>query len=215
MSRLRIHNFSISLDGYGAGVRQDEQSPLGTRGLELHQWIHATQKFREMYGGEGGSTGVDNDFMRRGFAGIGVWILGRNMFGPDRGPWANDAWRGWWGENPPYHTKVFVITHHSRPPVPMDGGTEFRFVDDIDRALREATEAAGGQDIRLGGGVSVIRQYLQRALVDEMHLAVTPVLLGSGEHLLSGLDLPALGYEVTEHVAGEKATHMVVSKRRG
>jgi dihydrofolate reductase len=168
-----------------------------------------------MYGGEGGSTGVDNDFMQRGFAGIGAWILGRNMFGPDRGPWANDAWRGWWGENPPYHTKVFVITHHSRPPVPMDGGTEFRFVDDIDRALREATEAAGGEDIRLGGGVSVIRQYLQRALVDEMHLAVTPVLLGSGEHLLSGLDLPALGYEVTEHVAGEKATHMVVSKRRG
>jgi dihydrofolate reductase len=215
MSRLRIHNFSISLDGYGAGPRQDEENPLGARGLELHQWMHATRKFREMYGGEGGSTGVDNDFMKRGFAGIGAWILGRNMFGPDRGPWANDAWRGWWGENPPYHTKVFVLTHHSRPPVPMDGGTEFRFVDDIERALREATEAAGGKDIRLGGGVSVIRQYLQRALVDEMHLAVTPVLLGSGEHLLSGLDLPASGYELTEHIQGEMATHMVVSKRRG
>jgi dihydrofolate reductase len=214
MGRLRIHNFSISLDGYGAGPKQDEENPLGAGGLELHQWMHATRKFREMYGGEGGSAGVDNDFMKRGFAAIGAWILGRNMFGPDRGPWANDAWRGWWGENPPYHTKVFVITHHSRPPEPMDGGTEFRFVDDIDRALREATEAAGGEDIRLGGGVSVIRQYLQRALVDEMHLAVTPVLLGSGEHLLSGLDLPALGYELTEHIKGEKATHMVVSKGR-
>jgi dihydrofolate reductase len=215
MSKLRIHNFSISLEGYGAGPRQDRKDPLGVRGLELHQWMHATRTFGEMYGGEGRSTGVDNDFLQRGFAGIGAWILGRNMFGTDRGPWTSDAWRGWWGENPPYHTKVFVITHYSRPPVLMDGGTEFRFVDDIERALREAAEAAGGKDVRLGGGVSVIRQYLQRALVDEMHLAITPVLLGLGEHLLSGLDLPALGYELAGHIHGEQATHLVVSKRRG
>ena len=214
MPRLRVHSFSISLDGYGAGPRQDLENPLGASGLALHEWILGTRTFRQIAGEDGGTTGVDDDFMKRGFARIGAWILGRNMFGPIRGAWIDDTWKGWWGDSPPYHTPVFVLTHHARAPVRMDGGTEFFFVDDIRRALNQAAEASGDQDIRLGGGVSAIRQYLQAGLVDEMHLALTPVLLGSGEHLLSGLNLPALGYECVEHVAGVGATHVVVARRQ-
>ena len=214
MSRLRIHGFSISLDGYGAGPSQDVENPLGVGGLALHDWILSTRTFRQLIGEHGGTTGTDDDFVRRGFEGIGAWILGRNMFGPIRGPWGNDAWKGWWGDNPPYHTQVFVLTHHARPPIMMEGGTEFRFVNDIHDAFKQAADAAGGQDIRLGGGVSTIRQYLEAGLVDEMHLAIAPVLLGSGEHLLSGVDLPALGYERTEHVPTPGATHVVVARRR-
>jgi dihydrofolate reductase len=213
MSRLRIHCFSISLDGYGAGPNQGIENPLGVGGLALHEWMVATRTFREMCGEDGGTTGIDDEFTKRGLKGTGAWILGRNMFGPLRGPWRDDAWRGWWGDNPPYHTPVFVLTHHGRPPVTMEGGTEFRFVNDIHSALRQAVDAAGGKDVRLGGGVSTIRQYLQAGLVDEMHIAIAPVLLGSGEHLLYDLDLPALGYQRTEHVPGTGATHIVVARR--
>src|SRR5262245_26449 len=173
MARLRIHSFSISLDGYGAGPRQDLENPLGAGGLALHEWIYPTRTFRRSVGQDGGATGIDDDFMQRGLTGIGAWILGRNMFGPVRGPWADDTWKGWWGNNPPYHTKVFVLTHHSRSPLSMEGGTEFRFVNDIHSALQQALDAAGGQDVRLGGGVSTIRQFLRAGLIDEMHVAIT------------------------------------------
>lgn len=212
MARLRVHGFSISLDGYGAGPRQDRQHPLGIGGEQLHEWLVATRTFRQMQGGDGGSTGIDDDFAAHGVEGIGAWIMGRNMFGPIRGPWPNESWRGWWGEEPPYHTPVFVLTHHPRAPLVMKGGTVFHFVTGgVHAALEQA--AAGGQDVRLGGGVSTIRQYLQAGLVDEMHLAIAPVLLGAGEHLMAGLDLPALGYACTRHVASEKATHLVVTRR--
>jgi dihydrofolate reductase len=213
MSKLRIHAFSISLDGYGAGPRQTREIPLGVGGEALHEWIFPTRTFRGLSGKTDGTTGVDDDFVRRGFEDIGAWILGRNMFGPVRGPWPDDSWKGWWGRNPPYHVPVFVLTHHAREPVTMEGGTVFHFVDDTRVALERATDAANGKDIRLGGGVSTIRQYLQAGLVDEMHLAITPVLLGSGEHLLSGLDLPALGYECAEYVPSGGVTHAVVTKR--
>src|SRR5262245_53738896 len=213
-ARLRIHCFSISLDGYGAGPRQDVENPLGVGGVALHEWIFPTRAFRRMEGGAGGTTGVDDDFFERGLVNIGAWILGRNMFGPVRGRWPDDEWKGWWGETPPYHAPVFVLTHHVKAPITMQGGTEFRFVSDIRRALQEATEAAGGRDIRLGGGVSTIRQYLRAGFVDEMHFAITPALLGAGEHLLSGVDLPALGYECAEFVPGARATHVVVTRRR-
>jgi dihydrofolate reductase len=211
---MRVHCFSISLDGYGAGPRQDRDNPLGVGGEALHEWILPTRTFRQMTGEAGGTTGIDDDFAKRGFAGIGAWILGRNMFGPIRGPWPDDAWKGWWGDDPPYHAPVFVLSHHPRQPIVMKGGTEFRFVNETHRAFQEAVEAARGADIRLGGGVSTIRQYLQAGLVDEMHLAIAPVLLGSGEHLLSGLDLPALGYERTEHVPSAAATHVVLTRGR-
>jgi dihydrofolate reductase len=213
MSRLRIHCFSISLDGYGAGPRQDIENPLGVGGLALHEWMLPTRTFRRMEGEDGGTDGIDDDFVKRGLVGIGAWILGRNMFGPVRGPWPDDTWKGWWGSNPPYHTPVFVLTHHARPPVEMAGATEFRFVNDIHSALKHAVDAAGDQDVRLGGGVSTIRQYLQARLVDEMHVAITPVLLGSGEHLLSGLDLPTLGYELVDHVPSAGTTHIVIARR--
>jgi dihydrofolate reductase len=213
MPRLRVHAFSISLDGYGAGPNQDRENPLGVGGLALHQWIFPTRTFRKMGGEEGGTTGIDDDFVRRGVDNIGAWILGRNMFGPVRGPWPDESWKGWWGDNPPYHTQVFVLTRHARKPVVMEGGTEFRFVGDLHRALQLAFDVAGKQDVRLGGGVSTIREYLKAGLVDEMHLAIAPVLLGSGEHLLTGIDLPGLGYELTEHVPGAGATHVVVARR--
>jgi dihydrofolate reductase len=213
MSRLRVHAFTVSIDGYGAGPRQDVDHPLGVGGLALHQWVFPTRTFRQIHGEEGGLTGPDDGFAARGFEGIGAWIMGRNMFGPIRGPWPDETWRGWWGENPPYHTPVFVLTHHARPPLRMDGGTEFRFITGgIHDALREARAAAGGKDIRLGGGVSTLRQYLAARLVDEMHIALAPVLLGSGEHLFAGLDLPALGYRCTEHVPTAAATHVVLSR---
>jgi dihydrofolate reductase len=214
MPRLRVHTFAISLDGYGAGPRQDRDNPLGVGGLALHEWMLPTRSFRQMHGEEGGATGVDDDFAARGGAGIGAWIMGRNMFGPVRGRWPDDRWRGWWGDDPPYHTPVFVLTKHARPPLTMKGGTVFHFVTDgIHAALERAIAAAGELDIRLGGGVSTIRQYLRARLIDEMHLAIAPVLLGSGEHLLAGIDLPALGYACTEHVSTASATHVVLTKR--
>src|SRR5262245_51594710 len=212
MARLRVHGFSISLDGYGAGPSQNIDNPLGVGGMALHEWIFPTRTFRQMEGQSGGTTDIDDEFMKRGVMGIGAWILGRNMFAPLRGPWADETWKGWWGSNPPYHTPVFVLTYHPRPPITMEGGTEFRFVDDIHTALRQAVDAAGGQDVRLGGGVSTIRQYLRARLVDQMHIAIVPVLLGSGEHLLCGLDLPALGYGCIEHVSSVGATHIVVAR---
>jgi dihydrofolate reductase len=215
VSRLRVHNFSISLDGYGAGPRQDLHNPLGVGGLALHDWIFGTRTFRHMIGEQGGATGVDDDFAALGFEGIGASIIGRNMFGPIRGAWPDDSWKGWWGDNPPYHTPVFVLTNHARPALSMAGGTEFRFVTGgIHIALEQAVDAAGGKDIRLGGGVSTVRQYLQAGLIDELHLVIAPVLLGSGEHLLAGIDATALGYECTKHVPTAGATHVVLTKRR-
>jgi dihydrofolate reductase len=215
MSKLRVHAFSISLDGYGAGPNQDLDHPLGVGGFGLHNWLQGTRTFQQRFGGDGGTVGADDELAARGFDNIGAWILGRNMFGPIRGPWPDDAWKGWWGQTPPYHTPVFILTHHARPSITMDGGTTFHFVTDgIHAALRRATEAANGKDIRLGGGVATIRQYLAARLIDEMHLAISPVLLGSGEHLLAGIDAPKLGYECTEHVPGEAATHVILTRRR-
>jgi dihydrofolate reductase len=214
MPKLRVHNFAISLDGYGAGPRQERANPLGVGGEALHDWFVPTRSFRRIHGKEGGVTGVDDDFAARGVTGMGAWIMGRNMFGPVRGPWPDDSWRGWWGHNPPYHAPVFVLTNHARASLTMDGGTVFHFVTGgIHEALRRAVAAAGELDIQLGGGVSTIRQYLQARLIDELHLAIAPVLLGAGEHLLAGLDLPALGYACTEHVPGANATHVVLTKR--
>jgi dihydrofolate reductase len=213
MPRLLTMGFSISLDGYGAGPTQSVENPLGIGGESLHDWIVTTRAFNRMGGKEGGETGVDDDFAARGMENIGAWILGRNMFGPIRGPWPDESWRGWWGKNPPYHTSVFVLTHHPRPPLEMEGGTVFHFVTDgIHAALEQARAAAGSQDIRLGGGAATIRQYLQAKLIDQMHVAVAPILLGRGEHLLSGLDLPALGYRCTECAPGEKAVHYIIAR---
>jgi dihydrofolate reductase len=212
--RLRVHCFAISLDGYGAGPDQSLDNPLGIGGLALHEWAFATRTFCEMFGQEGGTTGVDDGFAARGFNNIGAWILARNMFGPVRGPWPDDSWKGWWGDNPPYHVPAFVLTHHPRAPIAMAGGTTFHFVTDgIDAALRCAADAAGGRDIRLGGGVATIRQYLQAGLIDEMHLAMSPTLLGSGEPLLASLDLPKLGYRCAEHVPTPTATHVVLTRQ--
>jgi dihydrofolate reductase len=214
VSKLRVQSFALSIDGFGAGPNQDLEHPLGVSGLELMDWIFATRFWCKMHGQDGGETGVDNRIVEQGFAGIGAWILGRNMFGPIRGPWPDDQWKGWWGDEPPYHTPVFVLTHHPRSPLKMAGGTEFRFVTEgIEVALEEARAAAGGGDIRLGGGVATIRQYLRAALIDELHLALRPVLLGSGEHLLHAIDLRALGYECASSVAGERATHVFLRKR--
>jgi dihydrofolate reductase len=212
--KLRVHCFAISLDGYGAGPGQDRANPLGVGGLALHEWSHATRTFCRMFGREGGTTGVDDDFTARGFDGIGAWILGRNMFGPVRGPWPDDSWKGWWGDNPPYHVPVFVLTHYPRPSIAMGGGTTFHFVTDgIEAALRRAADAADGRDIRLGGGVATIRQYLQAGLIDEMHVAISPTFLGSGEPLFAGLDVPKLGYRCSRHVATPNVTHVVLTKQ--
>ena len=213
MTRLVVHGFSISLDGYGAGPNQSLEQPLGIGGEGLHEWLVHTRTFKRMHGGAGGITGIDDDIAARGMDDLGAWILGRNMFGPIRGPWPDESWRGWWGSNPPYHTPVFVLTHHARPPLEMEGGTVFHFVTEgIHAALERARAAAGRQDIRLGGGAATIRQYLQAGLIDEMHVAVSPILLGSGEHLLGGLDLPALGYKCTEVVPGAKAVHYIIGR---
>ncbi len=214
MSKLKVQSFAISIDGYGAGPNQDLQNPLGVGGPKLMEWFFPTRVFQKMQGHEDGETGVDNDMAEQGFVGIGAWILGRNMFGPVRGPWPDDSWKGWWGDEPPYHTAVFVLTHHPRPPLKMAGGTEFRFVTDgIHAALEQAKAAAGGRDVRVGGGVSTIRQYLRAGLIDELHLVMRPVLLGSGEHLLHDIDLCTLGYECTKHVAGERSMHVFLRKR--
>lgn len=214
MSKLKVMSFSVSIDGYGAGPNQDLQNPLGVGGMGLHEWFFPTQVFQAMQGGGNGTTGVDNQFAARGFENLGAWILGRNMFGPVRGPWLNDEWKGWWGDTPPYHTPVFVLTHHARAPLKMNGGTTFYFVTDgIESALKQAKEAACGKDVRLGGGVSTIRQYLQARLIDELHLAVSPVLMGRGENLFAGLDLPKLGYELSSSTPSDKVIHVVISKR--
>lgn len=214
MSKLRVQSFSVSLDGYGAGPDQDLEHPLGIGGPELMEWFFHTRLWRNMQGEEGGETGIDNGMAEQGFANIGAWILGRNMFGPVRGPWPDGSWKGWWGDEPPYHTPVFVLTHHSRAPLTMAGGTQFHFVTEgIHAALEQATAAAGGRDIRIGGGAATIRQYLRAGLIDELHLAIRPVLLGAGESLWDGLDLRALGYECTRHVAGERAMHVFLTKR--
>jgi dihydrofolate reductase len=214
MTKLRVSSFSLSIDGYGAGPDQDLQNPIGVRGLELMDWFFHTRTWQHTHGTGVGETGIDDDIAARGMAGIGAWILGRNMFGPVRGPWPDESWKGWWGDEPPYHTPVFVLTHHARPPLRMAGGTEFRFVTDgFQSALQQARDAAGNGDIRLGGGVATIRQYLRAALIDELHLAIRPVLLGTGEALLAGIDLPALGYECAEQIAGIRATHVFLRKR--
>jgi len=216
LSRLRVHAFSVSIDGFGAGPRQDLEHPLGVGGPELVDWFFHTRVFQQMFGGGKGEPGTDDDLSAQGFDNIGAWILGRNMFGPVRGPWPDDTWRGWWGEEPPYHVPVFVLTHHPRPPLAMKGGTEFRFVTQgIEAALAQAKEAAGNKDVRLGGGVATIRQYLQARLIDDLHLALSPVVLGQGEHLLGGLDLRALGYTCTKHTPGSRAAaHLFLQKQK-
>jgi dihydrofolate reductase len=215
VSRLRVQCFSVSLDGYGAGPDQDLQNPLGVGGPELFDWFFQTRTWRRMHGDEGGETGVDDDMAAKGFEGIGAWILGRNMFGPVRGPWPDESWKGWWGDEPPYHVPVFVLTHHARAPLAMKGNTEFRFVTDgIESAQRQAKEAAGGKDVRVGGGVATIRQFLIAGMIDELHLVLSPVLLGSGEHLLGGIDTRALGYECFRHVPGSRAAAHVFLRKR-
>jgi dihydrofolate reductase len=213
MSKLRVHSFALSLDGYGAGPNQNADNPLGVGGRALHEWAFATRTFRKLFGGEGGDTGVDDDFAAQGFANVGAWILGRNMFGPLRGPWADDGWKGWWGDNPPYHVPVFVLTHHPRATITMAGGTNFHFVTEgIHDALERATEAARGRDVRLGGGVATIQQYLRARLVDELHLAISPILLGSGERLFADLDTVQLGYRCIQHVPAPHVTHVVLAR---
>jgi dihydrofolate reductase len=215
MTKLRVHAFGVSVDGYGAGPRQSLENPMGVGGMALHEWVFPTRMFQKMIGKEGGATGVDDDFAEKGFENIGAWIIGRNMFGPVRGPWPDESWKGWWGENPPYHCQVFVMTHHARAPIAMEGGTTFHFVTEgIHVALQRATAAANGKDIRLGGGAATIREFLRAGLVDSMHLAVAPALLGSGEPLFANLDLPQLGYRCTEHTATEKATHVILTKQK-
>jgi dihydrofolate reductase len=204
-----------------AEADQSLENPMGVGGMALHQWVFGTQTFQRMQGDfaaslsgdQPGTTGPDDAFAARGFENVGAWILGRHMFGPVRGPWTDDAWKGWWGTNPPYHVPVFVLTHHPRASITMEGGTVFHFVTDgIHTALERARQAAGGQDVRVGGGAATIRQYLAAGLVDEMHLAITPVVLGRGEPLLAGLDLARLGYRCTEHVATADAMHVVLAR---
>lgn len=216
MPLVRIDSFSISTDGYGAGPNQSLQSPLGLNGHELHGWAFSTRTFhRNVLGDDGGAEGtVDDQFAARGFENVGAWILGRNMFAPSRGPWTNDGWQGWWGDNPPYHVPVFVLTHHAREALEMDGGTSFHFVTGgIHEALARARAAAGTRDVRIGGGTATVRAFLQAQLVDRMHVAVAPVLLGAGEHVWQGLDLRALGYGVSRVVGTDLATHVELTRR--
>ena len=213
MSLLKVAGFALSLDGFGAGPNQSLDHPLGIGGPSLMEWAFTTRTFQQMHGGSGGDAGIDDEFAARGFANIGAWILGRNMFGPVRGPWLDDEWKGWWGANPPYHVPVFVLTHHTREAIVMEGGTSFHFVTGgIHEALARAREAAGGKDVRVGGGVSTVRQYLQAGLIDEMHLALGPALLGQGEALLAGIDLTALGFTSTERVTSPHVLHVVLTK---
>ena len=214
MTRVRVEGFTISLDGYGAGPQQDIHNPLGLGGTELHQWLLPTRTFqRALFGNDDGTTGVDEDFAARGFQNVGAWILGRNMFGPIRGAWPDNDWKGWWGDSPPYHVPVFILTHHARASITMQGGTTFHFVTGgIHEALTRAREAAADKDVRIGGGPDTIRQYLREGLIDELHIAITPVLLGQGEALFAGLDLRSLGYACVESLASEKATHVVLRR---
>ncbi len=213
MSKVKVAAFSVSLDGFGAGPRQDLENPLGVRGAELHTWLFKTKVFRSSHQQASGSQGVDNDFAARSFENVGAWIIGRNMFGPVRGPWEHDSWKGWWGEEPPYRVPVFVLTNHSRAPLPMQGGTTFYFVTGgPESALKQAREAAGEKDVRIGGGVSTIRQYLTAGQIDEVHLAFSPVLLGEGENLFAGIHLPNLGFQPVQTTAGEQATHVILKR---
>jgi dihydrofolate reductase len=214
MSRLRVHSFSISVDGYGAGPDQNLTNPLGKGGEALHGWFVPTRTFQRMRGNEAGTTGVDDNFAARGFENVGAWILGRNMFGPVRGPWPDETWKGWWGDNPVYHCPVFVLTHHPRPPLEMEGGTTFHFVTEgIEAALDKARQAARGADVRVGGGVSTIRQYLKARLIDDIEIAISPVLLGAGEHLFQDIDLIGLGYELKLHRSTENAMHVGITRK--
>lgn len=221
MSKVRVNAFGVSVDGYGAGCDQTLANPMGVGGMALHQWVLGTKTFRSMHadfaksltGDDVGRGGVDDELAARGFENLGAWIMGRNMFGPQRGPWSDDEWKGWWGENPPYHVPVFVLTHHARAPITMLGGTTFHFVTEgIHSALTRAKEAAQGKDVRIGGGVATIREYLIAGLIDELHLVISPVLLGRGESLFAGIDLVSLGYTRKEHAVSEHATHMVLTK---
>jgi len=213
MTRIRVESFTISLDGYGAGPDQDINNPLGVGGMDLHNWFIPTRTFQRTQGIGDGTTGIDDDFAARGFQNIGAWILGRNMFGPVRGPWPDLSWKGWWGDNPPYHVPVFVLTHHARPPVEMEGGTTFCFVTQgIHKALDQARHAANGLDVRIGGGPHTIQQYLRAGLIDELHIAISPVLLGRGERLFEGVDLRAMGYECIQFASSDKATHVVLRR---
>ena len=213
MSKVRVSSFAVSLDGFAAGPNQGLNTPLGERGHELFEWFFGTRAFRQMRGLEGGSTGVDHEWAQRGMENAGAWILGRNMFGPVRGPWPDDSWKGWWGDEPPYQVPTFVLTHHARPPLEMKGGTTFHFVTDgIEAALERAKAAAQEKDVRIGGGVSTVRQFVQAGLVDELHLAIRPVVLGRGENLFAGLDFSSLGYRCTSHVSTELAMHVVLKK---
>lgn len=213
--RVRVEGITISLDGYASGPNQDINNPLGVGGMELHQWFIPTRTFQQTHGAGDGTTGIDDDFATRGFKNIGAWILGRNMFGPIRGPWPDLTWKGWWGDSPPYHVPVFVLTHHPRPPLQMEGDTTFHFVTGgIHEALDRAREVSNGKDVRIGGGPNTIQQYLRAGLVDEMHVAISPVLLGQGERLFDEVDLRALGYECVQFVASEKATHVVLRIQR-
>jgi len=213
MGKVRVAGFSVSIDGFGAGIEQSLENPLGRRGQELHQWIFGTRAFKAMIGEGGGSDGVDEAYARRSMEGFGAFILGRNMFGPVRGAWPDDAWKGWWGDNPPYHAPTFVLTHYPRKSIVMEGGTVFHFVTDgIEAALREARKVAGGLDVKIGGGVSTVRQYLEAGVIDELHFAVSPVVLGRGEAMFAGIDLPSLGYRVVEHTATDDATHVVLRR---
>ena len=214
MSRVRVECFTISIDGYGAGPDQSVDNPLGVGGEALHDWIVSTRTWRQMHGKEGGATGIDDDFAARGSKNVGAWIMGRNMFGPIRGPWPDMNWKGWWGKNPPFHGPVFVLTHHARPPLQMEGNTTFHFVTGgIHEALDQARKAADGMDVQISGGASTIQQYLRAGLIDEMHVAVVPVVLGGGERLFEGVDLRALGYECVQFVGSEKATHVVFGRK--
>lgn len=215
MTQVRVSSFSISIDGYGAGPNQDINNPLGEGGKDLHQWLVPTRTFQHiLFGIDGGTTGIDDDFAARGFKNVGAWILGRSMFGPVRGAWPDLSWKGWWGENPPYHVPAFVLTHHARPSIQMEGNTTFHFVTGgIHEALGQAQKAANGLDVRIGGGANVIRQYLRAGLIDELHVAIAPVLLGSGERLFEGVDLKNLGYACVQFTASEKATHVVLRRK--
>jgi dihydrofolate reductase len=213
MTRLVVRSFAVSLDGYAAGPDQSLEHPLGVRGPELMEWFFPTRMWRSMQGADGGETGVDDEIAQQGFAEVGAWILGRNMFGPVRGPWPDDSWKGWWGDEPPYHVPVFVLTHHAREPLVMKGGTVFHFVTDgIDSAVKQAISAANGKDVRVGGGVATVRQLLSASRIDDMHLALRPVLLGGGEPLFQGLDMHALGYRCDKVIPGERATHVFLRR---
>jgi dihydrofolate reductase len=213
MGKIKVIAYSISLDGYGAGPSQSLENPLGIRGREVHEWMFASKYFRKMIGQDGGVEGIDNDFVEKSFDNVGAWIMGRNMFGPIRGNWPDDEWKGWWGENPPYHVPVFVLTHHERKSIKMKGGTDFHFVTDgIESALEKAKGAAKGKDIRIGGGASTIRQFLQAGYIHEMQLAFSPIFLGSGEALFSGIDMPALGFNKIQRIDGERTTHIIITK---